>query len=248
MTALATGLPLLYGELAGWFHLLTSPEEYAEEAAYYRAALASATRPAATLLELGSGGGNNASHLKAGFRCTLADVSPAMLDVSRAINPDCEHVVGDMRTLRLGRTFDAVLVHDAVMYLTAEDQLRAAIETAHAHCRPGGAALFVPDCVRETFAPSTAHGGHDGPDGRALRYLEWSRDPEPADTTFVTEMAYLLREASGEVRVVHDRHVEGVFPRATWRRLLAEAGFEERAAPPSDLEELGVPFLAVRPA
>ena len=41
-----------------------------------------------------------------------------MLELSRTLNPDCEHLEGDMRTLRLGRTFDAVLIHDAVMYMT----------------------------------------------------------------------------------------------------------------------------------
>ena len=46
-----------------------------------------------------------------------------------------------MRTLRLGRTLDAVLVHDAVTYLTTDEDLRAAMETAFAHLRPGGAAV-----------------------------------------------------------------------------------------------------------
>ena len=48
-----------------------------------------------------------------------------MLDLSRTINPECEHVQGDMRTLRLGRVFDAIFVEDAVMYLTSVADLRA---------------------------------------------------------------------------------------------------------------------------
>jgi hypothetical protein len=58
--------PRLYGDLAGWFHLLTAPSEYAGEAALYRRLLESAG-PVRTVLALGSGGGNNASHLKARF-------------------------------------------------------------------------------------------------------------------------------------------------------------------------------------
>ena len=81
--------------------------------------------PIKAVLELGSGGGNNASHLKANFQMTLSDLSPAMLDLSRTINPECEHVQGDMRTLRLGRVFDAIFVEDAVMYLTSVADLRA---------------------------------------------------------------------------------------------------------------------------
>ncbi|MEA2702730.1 MAG: hypothetical protein QOD63_675, partial [Actinomycetota bacterium] len=68
------------------------------------------------MLELGSGGGHNAVHLVADFAMTLVDLSDQMLDVSRRLNPGCEHVVGDMRTVRLGRSFDAVFVHDAVDY------------------------------------------------------------------------------------------------------------------------------------
>jgi SAM-dependent methyltransferase len=131
---------------------------------------------------LGSGGGNNASHLKKHFQLTLVDVSPGMLEVSRRLNPECEHIQGDMRTIRLGRAFDAVFIHDAIEHMTPEANLRRAIQTAYEHCRPGGAAFFAPDHSRETFRPSTDHGGYNR-GRRALRYLEWSWDPDPEDTT-----------------------------------------------------------------
>ena len=224
--------PKLYHELAEWFHLLTAPAEYVEEAEFYtRKLIEACDRPPRTILELGSGGGNNASHMKAKFEMTLTDLSQGMLELSRSLNPECEHIQGDMRTLRLGREFDAVFVHDAVVYMTTEDDLKAAIETAFVHCRRGGAALFAPDHVREKFKPYTDHGGHDGEDGRGLRYLEWTWDPNPSDDTYTVDFAYLLREADGSVRVEKDRHIEGVFSRDTWLRLLTEAGFKaERIA------------------
>jgi hypothetical protein len=123
-----------------------------------------------------------------------------------------------------------VFVHDAVAYMTTEHDLRQVMETALAHCRPGGAALFAPDHLRENFRTGTDYGGHDG-DGRAARFLEWTWDPDPLDTTYTVDYAYLLREAGGSVRVVHDRHVEGLFPRATWLRLLDETGFDATAVP-----------------
>jgi hypothetical protein len=244
----------LYDQLASWWRLLSSPDDYAEEAAFYGEQLrAAGDAPCRTLVELGSGGGNNASHLKAHFEMTLVEPSPGMLAMSRELNPECEHVQGDMRTVRLGRefdrVFDRVFIHDAIVYMTSEDDLRLAIETAFVHCRPGGAALFAPDHVRENFRPGTDHGGHDGPDA-SLRYLEWTWDPDPADTTYTVDYAFLLREAGGQVRVEHDRHIEGLFSRADWLRLLAEAGFEPRVVPfdHSELEpgsyEL---FLATRP-
>ena len=222
----------LYGELAEWWPLLSAPEDYSEEAAFYQQVLLDASgRLPRTLLELGSGGGNNASHLRARFDMVLVDVSPGMLEVSRRLNPDCEHVLGDMRTVRLDREFDCVFVHDAVCYMTSEADLRQAIETAFVHCRPGGVALFAPDHLRENFCESTEEGGHDGAGRRGLRYLMWTWDPDPADSTYTVEFAYLLREDDGSVRVEHDRHIEGLFGRGDWLRLMAEAGFEASAIP-----------------
>jgi SAM-dependent methyltransferase len=238
MMSSASSAPRLYDELSEWFPLLSPPEEYAEEAELYRRVLTETLgSPPREVLELGSGAGSNASHMKAAFRMLLVDKSPGMLAVSRALNPDCEHVEGDMRNVRLGRQFDAVFVHDAVMYLTSESDLAAAMATAFVHCRPGGVVLFAPDYVRETFRAATDCGGSDGPD-RGMRYMEWVTDPNPADTTFIVDYAYLLRESNGRVRVEHDRHVEGLFPRATWLRLLAAAGFDDVRVRPGDLSDL----------
>ncbi len=87
---------------------MSAPADYEEEAASYARILAGGSdTPLRTVLELGSGGGNNASHLKARFQMVLVEPSAGMLQVSRALNPECEHVQGDMRTVRLGRQFDA---------------------------------------------------------------------------------------------------------------------------------------------
>ena len=129
-------LPRLHNDFADWFHLLTALASYAEEAAiYHRLFEAERGRPVQTVLELGSGGGNNASHLKAHYALTLSDLSPAMLALSRTINPELEHIEGDMRSLRLGRTFDAVFAQDAASCLATEDDLSGAIETTAAHLR-----------------------------------------------------------------------------------------------------------------
>ncbi len=232
------GLPKLYDELASWWPLLSAPREYAEEAEIYRHILVEATESAPrTVLELGSGGGNNASHLKSHFELTLVDVAPGMLEVSRALNPECEHVEGDMRTLRLGRQFDAVFIHDAIDYMSTKEDLRAALETAFIHCAPGGAMLVCPDHLRDNFQPSTDQGGHDG-DGRALRYLEWTFDPDPTDTSYTHDMAYMLRTADGTVRVEHDRAICGLFWRDDWLALLAEVGFVDAVVRPLEHSEV----------
>lgn len=224
-------VPRLYRDLAEWYPLLTPVEDYVEEAAFYRRLFEThAERPVRTLLDLGCGAGHNAFHLKAAFAATLVDLSPAMLALSRRLNPECEHLEGDMRSVRLGCLFDAVLVHDAVSHMTTRDDLAAAVATAFAHTAPGGVALFQPDAVAETFAEGTDTGGSDG-GGRSLRYLEWRFRPDPGAERFVVEMAYLLRETSGEVRVARDRLEMGLFPRAFWLEALAAAGFEARVVP-----------------
>lgn len=216
----------LYGELAAWYPTFATPEECRKEAAFLARALARATdQKPRQMLELGSGAGNLAFHLKRRFDMTLVDQSPQMLTVSRALNPDCEHIKGDIRTIRLGRTFDAVLVQDAICHMTNEADLLAVLETAFAHLRAGGVALFVPDHVRETFVEDTDHGGNDTERG-SVRFLQWVTDPDPTDTTYLVDFAILIRDQKGEVRWAHDRHTYGLFPRAKWRSLLREAGFK----------------------
>lgn len=240
----------LYDELASWWPLLSPPAEYVEEAEVYASTmLAFGTQPAQTLLELGSGGGNNASYLKSRFTLTLVDISPGMLAVSRELNPECDHIEGDMRTVRLPREFDRVFVHDAIAYMTTADDVRQVIETAFLHCRSGGAALFAPDYLRETFQANSDQGGYDGED-RGLRYLEWTSDPDPADCTYVVDYAYMLKESDGTVRVEHERHVEGLFARSEWMHFLTDAGFEPHNIPieHSELEPGSYEvFIGVKP-
>lgn len=241
-------LPSLYREYAEWYPLLTPVGDYAEEAAFYRRLFEAHCRhPPRTLLDLGCGGGHNAFHIKAAFACTLVDIAPAMLAVSRRINPECEHLPGDMRQIRLGRTFDCVLVHDAICYMATRGDLARALATAFVHTAPGGVALFQPDFVTENFDAGTEAGGSDGAD-RALRYIEWRWTPNADGETYLTEMAYLLRNERGEVDVVHDRHLMGLFPRAVWLELIRAAGFAPLAVPFEHSRAAGHEvFLGLRP-
>lgn len=240
----------LYRDLADWYPLLTPVDDYAEEAAFYRRLFeAHCQQPPRTLLDLGSGGGHNAAHLKAGLACTLVDLEPAMLALSRRLNPECEHIQGDMRSIWLGRVFDCVLVHDAVSYMTSRTDLASAIATAFAHTAPGGVAMFQPDFVSETFEPGTETGGSEG-NGRALRYLEWRWAPESKTDMYVTDMAYLLRDANGAVEVIYDRHFMGLFPRTVWLELISAAGFAPLVVPfeHSSYSDTGHEvFLGLRP-
>lgn len=219
-------LPKLYGEFAPWYTLLTAPEDYEEEAAWYEETLrAHAQRELRTMLELGCGAGANASFMKRSFEMVLVDLSAEMLAECRKLNPRLELHEGDMRTVRLGRRFDAVFVHDAVSYMLDESDARALAQTVAEHLEPGGVALICPDDLAENFTTGIDSGGNDGPDGRGVRYLAWSR-PGVRPHTAQTDYAMMLRDSDGEVRVVHDRHVTGCLPRETWFDALRGAGLE----------------------
>lgn len=217
------GGPRLYDEFADWYYLLTHPDDYEEEAQTFHATFQEHTRiPIRTMLELGSGGGANALYLKQHYDMTLTDVSERMLAQSKTINPECRHVVGDMRTLRLDETFDAVFVHDAVAYMTTEDDLRAAITTAALHLKPDAMVLFVPDDISDTYMPSASEGGHDI-GGRSLRYTESHGPMRPGSSVVEVRFTYTFRDGETE-RVEQDTHLTGVFPRATWLGLMDGAG------------------------
>ena len=216
----------LYSELAEWYPVFATPDECRKEGASIARALAQASiRKPRDVLELGSGVGNIAFHVKRHFAVTLVDQSPNMLAASQALNPDCEHIEADIRTVRLARSFDAVFVQDAICHMTTEQDLRAVMETAFVHLRPGGVALFVPDHVRETFVEDTDQGGNDTDRG-SVRFLQWVTDPDPRDTSYLVDFAIMIRDEQGDMRVVHDRHVYGLFARATWRSLLRSVGFK----------------------
>ncbi|WP_051445077.1 class I SAM-dependent methyltransferase [Desulfocurvus vexinensis] len=231
----------LYGELAWLLPLFTPPEDYAEEAVCWRSVLRERLGPGRhAVLELGVGGGHNLSHLANEFRATAVDLSPDMLALCRRLNPGVELHQGDMRSVRLGRTFRAVLIHDAISYMITEHDLLRTLETAAAHLEPGGVLVAAPDRFAETFQPPQSHAITRHADGILVHYTEYTHDPDPADTSVETLIALFVTDRSG-TRVELDRHVTGLFPRATWARLFAQAGFalETRAFP---LSSLDVPY------
>lgn len=244
----------MYDELVDWYRLIDPVEDHEPECERFIELLQDAVDgPAETLLELGAGAGHNAHFMRRAFSCTLTDLSAQMLALSEELNPDAEHVHADMRELRLHRTFDAILAHDAIVYMTTEEDLTRAVQTAWEHLRPGGAALFVPDCVAESFVEYTdLYVAQDKETGRAMRCTAWMWRDSPTSKTYNVDYAYLLREGSTS-RAVHDQHVEGLFSVATWERILSSVGFEVIRHPrPLDAEEARIYFnelfICKRPA
>jgi SAM-dependent methyltransferase len=219
----------MYTEFARLWPQVSAPEEYAEEAEQWRETLFDLLQlqpgaPKPRVLELGVGGGNNLSHLTSYVDAVAVDLAPLMLEQSQRLNPGVRHVQGDMRNVRLGEKFDAVLIHDAISYMLTEDDLFRAFATARAHLDPGGILIAGPDWMRgiSEIPNISSKLGKAG----ELSYAEFVYDPDPSDTQIELVFTFFLPQPDGPVKVEVDRHQHGIFPLDTWLRLMRKGGFE----------------------
>lgn len=240
--------PRLYTDLTHLWRLLSPPEDYVDDGAAVdralRAHLPETTRRP-ELLELGAGGGHTLYHLTERYAITGVDLSEGMLASCRALNPSVKTVVGDMRDVRLDRTFDAVLIHDAVDYLVEVEEVRAALATGAAHLELGGVFLVAPTYVAETFTEHEVEHDHHANAERSLTYFSYMHHPGPDPSRVENVLVYLIREAGGTLEVVEDRHALGLFPESFWLDELDRAGFDavsDYLVPPGE-DDTGVPMF-----
>jgi len=103
--------------------------------------------PIKTILDLGCGTGNHAIPLaKRGYEVTGIDISPDMLKIAKKkvsnLQPSTFNfqpilLQGDIRSLDLGKKFDAVLMMFAVLgYQTSNENVLSALRTVQRHLRP----------------------------------------------------------------------------------------------------------------
>jgi SAM-dependent methyltransferase len=106
-------------------------------------------KPTQTILDLGCGTGNHALPLaRRGYDVVGVDRSQEMLAQVRIKagqlgSAKAAFHDGDIRSLELGRKFDAVLMMFAVLgYQLNNDDVLAALRTARRHLNPGGILIF----------------------------------------------------------------------------------------------------------
>ena len=137
---------------ASLYDLLYREKDYLGECDFLERLFARhARREVRSLLDLGCGTGGHALLFAGrGYRVAGVDRSPTMLRIARAKAGavtgagSAAFSLGDVRTVRLGRRFDAVVALFAVMgYQIADADFVAAVRTAAVHLAPGG--LFVFD-------------------------------------------------------------------------------------------------------
>src|SRR5579864_2281098 len=149
----------MYGKSAEIYDLLytaTGVKDFEAEAAELRAVIEGASPGARTLLDVACGTGALLAEMRRWYAVEGVDLSREMLAVARRRLPDVTLAEADMRTLDLGRTFDAVTcLFSSIGYVTEPAELAPTIARLAAHVGRGGV-LVVDGWVR----PEDWEGGH----------------------------------------------------------------------------------------
>lgn len=183
-----------------------------------------------TLLDVACGTGLHLSHLREWYEVSGVDRSSQMLAIARTRLGDRVPLhIGDMRTLDLGRTFDAVTcLFSSISYMTTERDLFAAYERFAAHLNPGGV-LVVDGWVRPEAWKDDYRAAPDyATDGelQVVRLTHTSRD----DRIARLDIHHLVHDASGIHHFV-ERHTSMLVPTETYIAAAEAAGLTTGVVP-----------------
>lgn len=227
-----------YTSLAWTERILAPPGGLAEEAqVYIEAVKRNSGGKARTMLHLGCGAGGHDFHFKDHFDVTGVDLCEEQLVLARDLNPGVRYFQGDMRNVRLGRNFDAVVIPDSIMYMTTMEDLGKALMTSAAHLDPGGVFLAVVH-PKEIFRDNNFV--YSGSDGETVVTV-FENNHVVSDSTYEAVMVYLIRRG-GDLQIHHEVHTLGLFSSREWMGALERSGLslEEEI----DLDHLYDDFLS----
>ncbi|HTD40654.1 MAG TPA: class I SAM-dependent methyltransferase [Mucilaginibacter sp.] len=140
-----------FGLYAQYYDLLYKDKDYVSEAGYVHELIRGYHPSADKLLNLGCGTGKHDYALaRLGYTITGVDLSEEMANqainnIPADISSRLNFLTGDIRTLKLNTSFDAVIsLFHVISYQVTNKDLHETIVTAHNYLEPGG--LFIFDC------------------------------------------------------------------------------------------------------
>jgi SAM-dependent methyltransferase len=179
-------------------------KDYEAEATTLHALVQERAPGAASLLDVACGTGGHLVYLRRWYEVVGVDVDPGMLEVAQRRLPEERFVVGDMRDVHLGRTFDAVCcLFSSVGYMSSAQELNRAVATMVSHCRPGG--VFIMDgWVRPEAWRAGPPINLETASDEAVTVARMVRSRRDGDKTFL-EMHHLIGSVDGIEHLV-DMH------------------------------------------
>jgi SAM-dependent methyltransferase len=214
----------IYSNLAWTEPIISPPEEYVKETELFIKAIKEHSKnKVKTLLHLGCGAGINDYTFKRHFKVTGVDISENMLENARRLNPEVVYLQGDMRTIKLGESFDAVVIPDSIGYMTTLKDLRRAIITAYKHLKPGGVLLIMANIVEQFKQNNFVYTGSNR--DVEITLFENNYISHRTGTTYEATLIFLIRR-KGKLEIHTDHHIIGLFKLKTWLDLLKELEFE----------------------
>lgn len=216
----------LYNDLAWAFPIITPLEHYLEETELFCNIIREHSKiHLKTLLHLGCGGGHNDYIFKKYFRVTGIDKSIAMLELAKKLNPEVDYLCEDMRNLRFGYSFNAVVAIDSIAYILTVEDLRKVFTIAFSHLKPGGIFMFIAEDAKEDFKQNNTTFYTNSKGEVEITFIDNRYDPDTTDTSYESTFIYLIRRKRN-LEIHTDRHLCGLFKSDIFIDLLKEAGFE----------------------
>ena len=218
----------VFDAYARYYDLLYRDKDYAAEVNYINSLLKEHGLSGNELLEFGSGTGKHGRLLaEKGYNVTGIELSDSMVQKAQKTDGFTCHQ-GDIRTVSLGRSFDAVLsLFHVISYQTTNANVQAVFHQASEHLQPGG--LFIFDVW---YSPAVYT---QRPSVRVKRMkdkiVEITRIAEPAifsneNRVDVHYTIYTRELATGIVKTLTETHPMRHFSLPEIDLLAAEKGFE----------------------
>ena len=221
----------MFGRSAHVYDLLYSFKDYEAEARDLVALIRGRDPDARSLLDVACGTGKHLELLRASFPDVAGvDLDEGLLAIARQRLPDVPLTMADMRTVDVGRTFDAVTcLFSSVGYLCDAGELASAIGRMAAHLAPGGV-LVVDGWVRpDAWWPGThVQALAETADGVAAARV--ARTWREGDRS-VLDMRYLIATADDGFAQERERHELTLFTDAEYRRAFEAASLEPEVVP-----------------
>lgn len=226
---------LAFQRYSAYYDLLYRDKDYAAETRYVIETLKGASPGLRTVLELGSGTGRHGRLMAAeGLHVCGVERSETMVAAATQASAECrtsgsfESMVGDARTVDLGRTFEAVIsLFHVVSYQVTNQEVLQTFATAHRHLQPGGFFFF-----------DLWHGPavlHDRPavrvkrmENEALRVVRISEPDLDTNTSTVAVKYTILAEAGPDssLTTFTETHRMRYFFPVEMALIAAQSGFE----------------------